>query len=929
MAESEVKSAALWLGKLLAEEINHLGAVRDKVEELQVELNTLAAFLMEAVKIRRQDEVVRTVLSDARNVAYDCQDVIETYILEVARHGYEDFEGCHLGNVMRWACLAVNADSVLSIHSQIAELNNRISALKGRIISYGVPNRLTGATESNLTCHLTQPLRRIYSHDSEEYVVVGLENHLDVLVERLMDPKHQAVIAICGMGGIGKSTLARELYHHPKLRNDCYFDAFGWCHVSRQFQPNGVLQELMYSLVPENDHERRCKIVEDINANRAHAALYKMMKDEKCLVVIDDIWTSNDLAMLQAAFPRKNATGSRILLTTRNEETISRLDLAQVYLYPIKGLDEEKSWELFKMIALSDVQSSDLRKEELGREMLQHCNGVPLAIVVLGEVLKRNSKAEYWKQMRDDVYAQIKRGGAPSVPYKQVYDVLQVSYDELPFHLKHCFLHLANFPEDYEISTEKLFQLWVGEGIILKDGWNEVEENVADRYLNELVGRNMVQVASWDGAIGRIASCRLHDLMRDICIEMAKGEGFLQVNSYQKSVSSINQQKADHLLVTWIPQRDKRLRRLAVYASDQEPHRSTLPIAAKVSRAPNLRSLMHFKLHKNQGEGNCKKYVETISEHFPLLRVFDCQDFQIQGKLPKQVANLIHLRYLGLISTHVSELPSCIHKLQWLQTLDLRVHVEIVFLLPNILWKMKQLRHLYLPFHGGIGIAEKERISNAPQRYVIKGGGQLRLDGLLNLQTLVFIDLDRLDLKDLSKLERINIVSAICDTNKEALYPFLHSKSMRNFMLRVHARIINEDELILSSCDALHHLDIHADPYANFSLSKPLCLEMFPKCLVRVDIWYIVLADDPLPVLEKLPSLVRLGLHMCYSGTRMVCSAGGFPELNDLCFDELLDFCYWEVEDGALQKLKTLLILNCGLKKIPDALPSSVNKRMS
>lgn len=340
-----VKSAALLLGKLLAEEINHLADVRDKVEELQTELSTLAAFLMEAVKSRRQDEVMRAVLSDARNVAYDCEDVIETYILKVARRGYEEYEGFQLGSALRWASLVANAASVRKIHSQIGELNKRISALKSRMKAFVVHER-----EPN---DLIGPWRRIYSHENEEYKVVGIENHLNELMRRLTKEDDKTVIAVCGMGGIGKSTLARELYHHPELRDGGYFKSFGWCHVSQKFNPNSVLRELMYSLVPENDHERRTRMIESINANRGHATLYNMLRNEKCLVVIDDVWTSNDWAMLEPAFPRNTATGSRVILTTRNEETVSRLDPNQVYLHPIKGLDETKSWELFERIAFS------------------------------------------------------------------------------------------------------------------------------------------------------------------------------------------------------------------------------------------------------------------------------------------------------------------------------------------------------------------------------------------------------------------------------------------------------------------------------------------------------------------------------------------------------------------------------------------------
>ncbi|KAB2614577.1 disease resistance protein [Pyrus ussuriensis x Pyrus communis] len=147
--------------------------------------------------------------------------------------------------------------------------------------------------------------------------------------------------------------------------------------------------------------------------------------------------------------------------------------------------------------------------------MLEHCAGLPLAITVLAGLVARKVTVEEWKTVYENVDVYIRRGTNLDQEYKGDQEragaswVLALSYDDLPYRLKLCFLYLGHFSEDYEIPVKRLAQLWIAEV--------EVLEDVAYACLIELVERCMVQVGTF-GSTKKIKTCHLHDLMRDLCL---------------------------------------------------------------------------------------------------------------------------------------------------------------------------------------------------------------------------------------------------------------------------------------------------------------------------------------------------------------------------------------------------------------------------
>ena len=93
--------------------------------------------------------------------------------------------------------------------------------------------------------------------------------------------------------------------------------------------------------------------------------------------------------------------------------------------------------------------------------------------------------------------------------------VLGLSYHHLPSRLKPCFLSNSSFPEDIEVDTQRLIQLWIAEGFI-RTSAGSLEEMAID-YLEELMSRNLIQ-ARKRRFNGEVKASAMHDLLREFCL---------------------------------------------------------------------------------------------------------------------------------------------------------------------------------------------------------------------------------------------------------------------------------------------------------------------------------------------------------------------------------------------------------------------------
>nr|XP_016511648.1 PREDICTED: putative late blight resistance protein homolog R1B-12 [Nicotiana tabacum] len=152
--------------------------------------------------------------------------------------------------------------------------------------------------------------------------------------------------------------------------------------------------------------------------------------------------------------------------------------------YHLRMLTGEESWSLLQRKAFGEEICPDKLKE-VGKEIAKKCKGLPLSIVLVGGLLARMEKKEQcWKQMELSLGAKVE---------DESKDLVQVSYKNLPHKMKPCFLYFGAFLENREISVSKFTNLWIAEGLIENDKEKSLED-IAEEYLEDLVGRNLVIV---------------------------------------------------------------------------------------------------------------------------------------------------------------------------------------------------------------------------------------------------------------------------------------------------------------------------------------------------------------------------------------------------------------------------------------------------
>ena len=221
-----------------------------------------------------------------------------------------------------------------------------------------------------------------------------------------------------------------------------------------------------------------------------------------------------------------------------------------------------------------------------------------------------------------------------------VQHILALSFNNLPYHLKFCFLYLGLFPEDTIFDAEQLYRLWVAEGFI-KLG--DESEEVAAEYLKALIDKSLIQIVNRLGS--RIISCRIHDLLRDFAIEKSKELNLFHI--YNGAV-------------------DQKSRRLASHCGFQR----------FISVDHSNLHLRSFLVSNPKDESVEIEQLLSICMKLRLLRVLYLEDppfnpSQQSGntRLPDAIGKLIHLRYLRLPGTMINELSPFIGNLQALRTL--------------------------------------------------------------------------------------------------------------------------------------------------------------------------------------------------------------------------------------------------------------------
>jgi hypothetical protein len=354
----------------------------------------------------------------------------------------------------------------------------------------------------------------------DDVVVVGFMDECKEITDKLVhEGQNLSVVSIVAMGGAGKTTLARKVYTSSRVKQ--HFNTVAWVTVSQKFNGADLLKEIMKQIIGEKD-----ELIDQMQEYEVGKKINGFLLERRYLVVLDDVWeedTWDQLNRTIKAFPDTN-NGSKVLLTTRKEKVANHIEMP-THVHVLKELDQEKSWELFSSKAIPTYRRSVIGDvsdlEQLGRLLARKCDGLPLALAVLGGYLSKNLNLEAWSETLSCW---------PSTRNTQLmHNILARSYKDMTDHyLRSCFLYLASFPEDFRIDVSVLIALWIAEDFIPQAPKHEQEET-ARKYVAELAQRSLLQVTRRSMAHGWIEQIGVHDILRDWCVEEARQDGFLDV----------------------------------------------------------------------------------------------------------------------------------------------------------------------------------------------------------------------------------------------------------------------------------------------------------------------------------------------------------------------------------------------------------------
>ncbi|XP_056173753.1 probable disease resistance protein At1g58602 [Syzygium oleosum] len=910
MAEYVVLSVGQTIGKLLIDEAKLLWGVEGTVKDLQKEMELIQGFMRDADARQEREQAVGVWIAQLRDIAYDAEDVIERYILRVARKKGQNIIKAYACFIAKCMCLHVHV-----VGRDIKGLKSSISDLRAKMQVYGI--QPVNDSERKQTRALMP--ERSYAYFEED--IVGREDSIKVLVKALKDGKHNRVVSIWGMGGLGKTTLAKKVFAHNEVKSN--FHGFASACISKNFHVREILVGIFEKLIPDKKEG-----VMHMREEELFETLYKIQQEKRCIVFLDDIWTKEDWKAIRAAFPIKN-TRSKLLITTRNREVAEYID-SHGFLHKPMCLSNQESWKLLMKRVFPETKRLDIGPSSVGQgvgqatvvsqavegitrrsetegqgqeitenmktfgdELLRKCGGLPLAVKVLGGLLAANE----WEKIYRNINSYLSNDDDLS-------KVLALSFDDLPWHLKPCFLYLASFPEDEEIPVKKVLHMWIAEGFVLPTaygGGGEITvEVIAERYLMELVKRGMVQ--GQFKSSGKIKTCHLHDVMRELCIPKAKQ--FLSIINIKQDHETEDRSSS----IGMEGESTCKTRRLSLNMHGSAKGNSFSRVEQIGRTMLHLRTLMFF--YSGGSVDGMWEQFRPICINNKFLRVLKLEHLiNMSGNLPEAVGDLVHLRYLSLAGSKFEGLPQSMAKLVRMEFLDLCMGQRVT--VPNVLWKMRRLRHLYLPYRFAI---EEKLYGNRKK---------LQLDTLKSLQTLRNFHLKNCDMNDLGKLTNLRkLTLATIDHADDQLekipelakFDLKHLESLSfdfscfNFNISLTEGELSKMSNYPHSCKLSILGKIEKLPEHN----------NLPQQLRKLFLFYSELEEDPMPILEKLHHLVVLVLFYAFKGKEMVCFAGGFPQLKRLVLDNLRNLEEWRVAKGAMPHLSRLGISHCPrLKAVP------------
>ncbi|KAL7614971.1 hypothetical protein Lser_V15G05567 [Lactuca serriola] len=620
------------LASIAANEVALAWGYKEKLYTLEGTLKMIRAKLQDAENQKGQKHSVMEWLKQLKDVVAEADDVVDEAHYEMLRREVKSRDR-----------VAIKVPSLPSLKKlkfrsemghKIKNINEKLSQINKQANELGLQNEQPGPVVQYRPYPETDP-------NLGEFKVFGREDDEKRIIHLLTESRKEeklTIVPIVGMGGMGKTTLAKSVYNNPKIQQ--HFDVKAWLCVSVKVDINTLLAKIYESVAREKPKsETKANLIE---------SLEEKLGSKRYFLVLDDVWDEERLYwedFRSVMINVKSQNGSSILVTSR------KLDIGTKAMSmdscSLKGLSDDDCWYIFKERAFLAGQSPQPELEEIGRDIVKKCGGLPLLLNVIGGMLQNYGDPEKWLAIKNsDVwYLEDER--------ERVQKSLELSFDNLPNSLaKQCFTYCSILEKDTLMEREELVGLWMALGLVQADEERNKEmEDVGNDIFQNLVSNSLFQDVERDELYGHITHCRLHDLVHDLSLSLSKHESLCLVDATNDDIACIPQVK-----------------HLAFYEVEKKDDEFEAKVSMFIERNTMARTL-HTLFIKVKVE---KKFT---FQRLKCIRILKLEGFSIE-KLDDSIGGLVHLRYLNLSYTRVRVLPESIGKLYHLQTLKLPKDIE-------------------------------------------------------------------------------------------------------------------------------------------------------------------------------------------------------------------------------------------------------------
>ncbi|CAN1342817.1 Disease resistance protein RPM1 [Linum perenne] len=863
MAGLPMDCLASKLDSVVKNEVSLFEQAGHHVEEIRRELASMRSFLEDSSNSdATYSKLKQTQIAHVRDLVYDVEDTVYKFI-------YHQTKWRSSSSSRKFLCFPLFFLERRKIATELGEINSLIKATPERYQRYQLEVNNQGSkgkVASNAESALFLKEEELIGIEASKKIITGWLTGGD---SRL------TTVSVVGMGGSGKTTLVANVFKSPPVKR-C-FDCCAWITVPQSFDIEHLLRRLIRELNKSAPMVGGVVSIDELSRMGYRDLVDNLMtylEGKRYLLVLDDVRDANVWSGIKVSLPDAQ-NGSRIILTTRME------DIAIMYSSSnenggVKPLDKKISWELFcRRAFLKNSKQCPPQLHDLAAEIVDKCQGLPLAIVSMGGLFstKRCSIAD-WTRVRQNMQWELSNNQM----LEPIKTILLLSYYDLPYRLKCCFLYCCMFPEDDKIWCGRLTRLWMAEGFVQVEVDGVTPEEVANGYLTELIHRNMLQSVDSELSVND-RMCKIHDMYREVGLTIAKQDKFFSVYNEESSVT-------------------RNQHRLSLHQASNDNVRDMIQL---VEGMPRIRSLF---VAGNSGCSTPFSLGALDCRRFRLLRVLDLEEAPVE-ELPHHMDNLFNLRLLNLFGTRVKRLPNSIGKLQNLQTLDI-ISTKVATL-PKEIMKLHKLRHL------ATGYVKRTMLKEYNVMYGISVLSGSDISSLKNLQSLRLVEASRELINQLGLMTQLVVLGITNVRGKDQMDGLCRSIKNMPCLQQLSIAAGNEDDILQfdelgqsPTLVRLQYLSLYGklDKFPNWVSSLPSLIDL------QMHWSRLPMEEDPLQHLHRLQILSNLVLNNAYQGTELNFPIG-FDNVKSMVLKHFPRLESISIAEGAMPDINMLQINSC------------------